>query len=85
VRRAEPYSVYDRLDFEVPTGKNGDAMDRYEVRMEEMNQCLRIIEQALDGLPAGAHLSPTCPSASSAERRGLLCRGGARARSVYTC
>jgi len=36
VRRAEPYSVYDRLDFDIPTGQKGDVMDRYEVRMAEL-------------------------------------------------
>jgi NADH-quinone oxidoreductase subunit D len=61
VRRAEPYSVYDRMDFDIPTGKNGDAMDRYEVRMAEMTQCLRIIEQALEALPPGPHISPELP------------------------
>ena len=61
VRRAEPYSVYDRLEFDVPVGKTGDAMDRYEVRMEEMAQSLRIVEQALDRLPAGAHIAPDLP------------------------
>jgi NADH-quinone oxidoreductase subunit D len=61
VRRAEPYSVYDRMDFEIPVGKNGDAMDRYEVRMAEMAQSLRIIEQALEALPAGPPISPELP------------------------
>lgn len=53
VRRCEPYSVYDQLDFNIPTGQIGDAMDRYEVRMAEMAESLRIIEQALDALPSG--------------------------------
>jgi NADH-quinone oxidoreductase subunit D len=61
VRRAEPYSVYDRFDFVVPTGFKGDAMDRYLVRMAEIEQSLRIIEQALDQLPEGHHLSPKAP------------------------
>jgi NADH-quinone oxidoreductase subunit D len=61
VRRAEPYSVYDRFEFYIPVGKAGDAMDRYEVRMEEMAQSLRIIEQGLDRLPAGAHIAPDLP------------------------
>jgi NADH-quinone oxidoreductase subunit D len=53
VRRMEPYSVYAGLDFEVPTHPEGDCMARYLVRMEEMGQSLRIIEQALDRLPEG--------------------------------
>lgn len=61
VRRFEPYSVYDRLAFDIPTGQTGDAMDRYEVRMAEMAQSVRIIEQALAALPAGHILSPDLP------------------------
>jgi NADH-quinone oxidoreductase subunit D len=53
IRRAEPYSVYPELDFEVPVGKNGDSYDRYLVRMQEIEQSLRILEQALDRLPEG--------------------------------
>ncbi len=53
VRRSEPYSVYPELDFVVPTHAEGDCMARYLVRMEEMGQSLRIIEQALDRLPEG--------------------------------
>ena len=60
-RRAEPYSVYDQLEFDIPVGHNGDAMDRYDVRMAEMVQSVRIIEQALDKLPAGEHLNPDLP------------------------
>jgi NADH-quinone oxidoreductase subunit D len=48
IRKAMPYAVYDRLDFEVPLGQHGDVFDRYLVRMEEMRQSLRIIQQALD-------------------------------------
>jgi NADH-quinone oxidoreductase subunit D len=61
VRRFEPYSVYDRLAFDIPTGHSGDAMDRYEVRMAEMAQSVRIIEQALEALPAGGIVSPDLP------------------------
>jgi len=53
VRRATPYWVYDRLDFEIPIGEAGDNYDRYLVRMEEMEQSMRIVEQALARMPAG--------------------------------
>ena len=46
---------YDKFDFEVPLGENGDVYDRYMVRIEEMRQSLRIIRQALDGLPEGPY------------------------------
>src|SRR5215216_2132640 len=48
IRKAMPYCVYDRLDFEVPLGQHGDTYDRYLVRMEEMRQTIKIIGQALD-------------------------------------
>ncbi|MEY4704949.1 MAG: NADH-quinone oxidoreductase, subunit [Nitrospirota bacterium] len=53
VRKVEPYGVYDKVDWEVPIGKNGDTYDRYWIRMEEMRQSARIITQCLDQLPAG--------------------------------
>ena len=53
VRKAEPYSVYDRFDFDVPVGIDGDSWERYYVRVQEMYQSLRIIEQALQQMPAG--------------------------------
>ena len=52
-RKAQPYFVYDRLSFEIPTGEHGDNYDRYLVRMEEMEQSMRIIEQALSKIPRG--------------------------------
>ncbi len=54
VRKAFPYLVYDRMDFEVPLGERGDNYDRYLVRMEEMRQSIRIIRQAMREMPGGA-------------------------------
>ena len=53
VRKAFPYFVYDRFEFDVPVGEHGDNYSRYLLRMEEMQQAIRIIEQALDTLPEG--------------------------------
>jgi NADH-quinone oxidoreductase subunit D len=53
VRKAFPYSSYDDYEFDVPVGRNGDAYDRYRVRMEEMRESRRIVLQALDRLPDG--------------------------------
>jgi NADH-quinone oxidoreductase subunit D len=50
IRKAMPYQVYDRLDFEVPIGQRGDVFDRYLVRMEEMRQTIKIIGQCLDAI-----------------------------------
>ena len=53
VRISEPYSVYDRFDFGIPVGDNGDCWDRYYVRLEEMRQSLKIIEQAMEQIEPG--------------------------------
>jgi NADH-quinone oxidoreductase subunit D len=53
VRKMNPYLVYDRLDFDVPLGEQGDNYDRYLVRMEEMRQSVRMIEQCMAQIPAG--------------------------------
>jgi NADH-quinone oxidoreductase subunit D len=53
IRKAQPYSSYEKFDFEVPTAKAGDVYARYQVRVEEMRQSVRIVRQALDGMPEG--------------------------------
>lgn len=53
VRKANPYSIYERFSFDVPVGRDGDCWDRYFVRVLEMYESLRIIEQALNELPKG--------------------------------
>ena len=53
VRKAQPYLVYDKIDFEIPIGTTGDNFDRYLVRMEELNQSMRIVEQCLEKIPDG--------------------------------
>ncbi len=53
IRKADPYSVYDRFDFDVPTQESGDCYDRYRQRVAEMRQSLRIIEQAMAQMPSG--------------------------------
>ncbi len=53
LRKAQPYDVYESMDFDIPVGKNGDCYDRYLLRMEEMRQCLRIIRQCIAEMPDG--------------------------------
>ncbi len=53
LRKAQPYLVYDQLEFEVPVGSAGDCYDRYLVRMEEMRQSVKLLHQCLDKLPDG--------------------------------
>jgi NADH-quinone oxidoreductase subunit D len=53
LRRAQPYSSYEKFDFEIPIGLHGDTYDRYIVRIQEMRQSVRIIRQAVEGLPTG--------------------------------
>jgi NADH-quinone oxidoreductase subunit D len=58
LRKAAPYSSYDRFDFKIPVGTVGDNWDRLNVRMEEIIQSTRIIEQAIEGLPEGPYITP---------------------------
>ena len=53
IRKADPYSIYDRFEFDIPTGTVGDCYDRYRVRIEEMRQSVRIIKQAMNQIPSG--------------------------------
>lgn len=57
LRKATPYSSYDHFDFKIPVGTVGDHYDRYRCRIAEMRESLKIIEQALDGLPEGPFIS----------------------------
>ena len=52
-RKSQPYSSYDKFDFEIPTQTQGDVYARYQVRIEEMRQSARIVKQALEGMPSG--------------------------------
>ena len=54
IRKLEPYGAYDRVEWDVPVGKDGDTYDRYWIRIEEMKQSARIIEQCLEQMPEGA-------------------------------
>ncbi len=56
-RKKRPYSGYDQFEFEIPIGKNGDCYDRSVIRMEEMRQSLRIIQQCLDNMPSDSYKS----------------------------
>jgi len=62
IRKADPYSIYDRFEFEIPTGETGDCFDRYWVRMQEMWQSLRIIEQAVKQIPEKGEIRSKVPA-----------------------
>ncbi|MCX7918936.1 MAG: NADH-quinone oxidoreductase subunit D [bacterium] len=53
LRKNEPYSIYPRFNFNIPTGETGDCYDRYKVRIDEMRESLKIVEQALENIPDG--------------------------------
>lgn len=61
VRKNHPYSIYDRFEFDIPTGKTGDVFDRYMVRMEEIEQSLNIIEQAVEQFPEKGEIQAKVP------------------------
>lgn len=83
-RRVEPYSVYDRFDWEVPVYTQSDAWARYMVRMDEIEQSLRIIEQAVATIPAGPFLAKTAPKPKWSAPKGETCFAveGARGKIV---
>jgi len=67
LRRAQPYEVYDEIDFDIPVGLNGDSFDRYLCRLAEMRESIKIIYQCLDKMPNGPVLS-TDPKISPPRR-----------------
>lgn len=71
IRKAHPYCGYENFQFEVPVGTVGDCFDRYLVRMEEMRQSLRIIQQALDHMPDGP-VNIDDPKIMLPPKRGVL-------------
>jgi NADH-quinone oxidoreductase subunit D len=62
LRKADPYSIYDRFDFEVPTGQAGDCYDRYWVKVQEMRQSYKIIKQAVEQIPAEGEVKTSAPA-----------------------
>lgn len=62
LRRDDPYGCYDKFDFEIPTGENGDTWDRYIVRIREMRESCSIVRQAIEGLPEGDFKAKVKPS-----------------------
>jgi len=61
LRKDEPYCIYDRFEFDVPVGKNGDCYDRYLLRLEEIRQSLRILKQAVEQFPASGETMGKVP------------------------
>ncbi|GAB7387904.1 NADH-quinone oxidoreductase subunit NuoD [Bacillaceae bacterium] len=61
LRKDEPYSIYDRFDFDVPTATEGDCLARYRLRMEEIRQSLRIVEQAVEQFPPSGEIMAKVP------------------------
>jgi len=57
LRKSEAYGVYGKVQFDIPVGVKGDCWDRYWVRIEEMRQSIRIIEQLIDSIPEGKHMT----------------------------
>ena len=70
LRKVDRYGVYDRFQFRVPLGEHGDVFDRYMMRVLEMRESLKILEQALRDIPSGPIMDP------KARLRGLTAQGG---------
>ncbi|MBN2141119.1 MAG: NADH-quinone oxidoreductase subunit D [Desulfovibrionaceae bacterium] len=86
IRRAEPYGIYDRFDFEIPTQDTCCCMGRYKVRLAEFEQSLRILEQAVDQIPDGPIIMDKAPKPSWKPPKGevYFAVEGARGKtSVY--
>jgi NADH:ubiquinone oxidoreductase subunit D len=62
LRKDDPYSIYNQFEFDIPIAKNGDSYDRYNVRMQEIRESLRIIDQAVERFPQGQYRSKEKPS-----------------------
>ncbi|NBC66592.1 MAG: NADH-quinone oxidoreductase subunit D [Bacteroidetes bacterium] len=79
LRKDDPYSIYDRFDFDIPVGSGevgttGDCWDRYMVRVREMEQSLRIIEQALEGMPDEGDVTEAVPKRIRLKEGEIYCR-----------
>jgi len=75
IRKAEPYSIYDRLTFDIPVGRQGDIFDRFFVRLSEMYQSCRIIEQCLADMPKkGLILDPKLPKTLRIDKKECYVR-----------
>lgn len=72
VRKFAPYDAYDKVEFDVPTGKNGDVYDRYRVRMEELRQSNRIIKQCIEKIPRGPIMNPDAPKFTLPPKDNIL-------------
>jgi NADH-quinone oxidoreductase subunit D/NADH-quinone oxidoreductase subunit C/D len=82
LRKLKPYGVYDKVDFSIPVGSVGDCWDRYAVRMLEMRESVKIIEQLIDGIPEGKHLTVK-PGAKIRPPAGLYYEQMETARGIY--
>jgi len=90
VRKAHPYLIYDRLDWDVPVGHKGDNFDRYLCRMEEIFQSSRIIDQCFEQIPDGpinivecVRRPETCEASDCCEARDLYARLNQRISGLF--
>ncbi len=83
IRKREPYLFYDQLDFDVPVGTKGDCYDRYLVRMEEMIQSCRLVEQALKKLPSSGPVKADDPKVMLPPKELVISQAEAMQRHFY--
>ncbi len=82
LRKIKPYGVYEKVDFSIPIGTVGDCWDRYSVRMLEMRESLKIIEQLIDSIPEGKHLTMK-PGAKIRPPAGIYYEQMETARGIF--
>ena len=70
LRKSQPYEIYDQLDFDIPIGKHGDSYDRYLIRVEEMRQSVKLINQCVEKMPQG-EISTNDPKISPPKRNEM--------------
>lgn len=72
IRKYAPYDAYDKIEFEVPIGRNGDVYDRYKCRMEELKQSNHIIKQCIEKMPKGPVMAPDAPKVTLPPKERIL-------------
>ena len=83
LRKVDKYGIYGRFDFKVPLGDHGDVYDRYMIRVLEMRESIKILQQALRDIPAGPVMDPKAKLRGFGRRRARFMAGSKRPRANW--